>query len=145
VLLDRVRNPLLRDRAWRVGWPVDLDRLEREARSVVGTHDFSAFRSSHDERSDTVRTMTRCAILREEGTTFRIVIEGNAFLYNMVRILVGTLMDVARGHLDEGAIQRALASQKRGDAGMTAPAHGLVLEHVYVDLPPEAGEPWPPR
>jgi tRNA pseudouridine38-40 synthase len=74
-----------------------------------------------------------------------VIIEGQAFLYNMVRIVVGTLMDVARGHLEEGAIIRAIASGARKDAGITAPAHGLVLEHVDLDLPEGTGEPWPPR
>jgi tRNA pseudouridine38-40 synthase len=148
VLLDRIRDPLLRDRAWRIGWAVDRNKLEREARLVVGTHDFAAFRSSHDARNDTVRTIARCDVVPEEGNGGRvlgIVVEGKAFLYNMVRIVVGTLMDVARGHLAEGAISRALVSRSRGDAGMTAPAHGLVLEHVDVALPAGAEEPWPPR
>ena len=144
VLLDRIRDPLLRDRAWRLGWDIDLGKLAREASTVVGTHDFAAFRSSHDPRNDTVRTVTRCEIEREVGGRLvGIVIEGNAFLYNMVRIVAGTLMDVARGHLDEGTIAAALASGERGDAGITAPAHGLTLEHVFLDMPEGAGEPWP--
>jgi tRNA pseudouridine38-40 synthase len=144
VLLDRIRDPLLRDRAWRVGWSIDRGRLEREARLVVGTHDFAAFRSSHDVRRDTVRAMTRCDI-EQDGRVLSVVIEGQAFLYNMVRIVVGTLMDVARGHLEEGAVSRAIASGARKDAGITAPAHGLVLEHVDLELPEGTGEPWPPR
>jgi tRNA pseudouridine38-40 synthase len=145
ILLDRIRDPLLRDRAWRVGWAIDPLRLEREARLVVGTHDFAAFRSSHDARRDTVRTMTRCDIERERGRLLSVVIEGNAFLYNMVRIVVGTLVDVARGHLEEGAVSRAIASGARKDGGITAPAHGLVLEHVDLELPGGTGEPWPPQ
>ncbi len=144
VLLDRIRDPLLRDRAWRLGWDIDLEKLSREACAVIGTHDFAAFRSSHDARNDTVRSVTRCDVEREAGgRVVAIVIEGNAFLYNMVRIVVGTLMDVARGHLAEGTIARALASHARKDAGITAPAHGLTLEHVDVQLPEGAGEPWP--
>jgi tRNA pseudouridine38-40 synthase len=61
----------------------------------------------------------------------------------MVRILVGTMVDVARGRLSPGAVARALDARDRRAAGTTAPAHGLVLEHVDVELPPEAGEPWP--
>lgn len=150
VLLDRIRDPLLRDRAWRLGWDIDLERLAREAALVVGTHDFAAFRSAHDPRNDTVRTVTRCDVEREsrpagaaDGRVMSVVIEGNAFLYNMVRIVVGTLMDVARGHLEEGTIARAIDSKRRGDAGITAPAHGLTLEHVHIELPPGAGDPWP--
>jgi tRNA pseudouridine38-40 synthase len=144
VLLDRIRDPLLRDRAWRLGWDIDLDKLAREARAVVGTHDFAAFRSSHDPRNDTVRTVSRCDVEREAGGRLvGIVIEGNAFLYNMVRIVTGTLMDVARGHLAEGTIAKALAGKQRSLAGQTAPAHGLTLASIDLALPEGAGEPWP--
>jgi tRNA pseudouridine38-40 synthase len=146
LLLDRIRDPLLRDRAWRIGWALDLASLEKEAGDVVGTHDFAAFRSSHDARSDTVRTVTRCDVVPESGgRVLGVVVEGNAFLYNMVRIVVGTLIDVSRGHLSPGAVRRALDGKRRGDAGTTAPAQGLVLEHVDVQLPEGAGDPWPPR
>jgi tRNA pseudouridine38-40 synthase len=60
-----------------------------------------------------------------------------------VRILVGTLVDVARGHLPEGTIPEALEAKDRGAAGQTAPAHGLVLEAIDLDLPEGTGEPWP--
>jgi tRNA pseudouridine38-40 synthase len=158
VLLDRVRDPLWRDRAWRIGWPVDLARLEREATSLVGTHDFGAFRSSHDARTHTVRTIRRVAVeVAAEGEKGRgraaigsdprivaIIVEGNAFLYNMVRIAVGTLMDVARGKLEEGTVARAFDARDRKTLGTTAPAHGLTLEHVEMDLPEEVEGPWPP-
>ncbi len=145
LLLDKVRDPLLRDRAWRIGWELDLEKMRREARAIVGTHDFAAFRSAGDERDVTTRTVHDVAVVVDavDPRVASIVVEGNAFLYNMVRILVGTLVDVARGHLDEGAIARALASKDRSHAGQTAPPHGLVLEHIDVDLPSDAGEPWP--
>jgi len=150
ILRDRVRDPLWHERSWRVGWPLDLERIRREASAIVGTHDFRAFRSAHDPRLDTVRTLHRAeAVVRDarEGHDARIlelVFEGNAFLYNMVRILTGTLVDVARGQRPEGTIARALASGRRADAGMTAPAVGLTLEHVELDLPDDTGAPWPP-
>jgi tRNA pseudouridine38-40 synthase len=144
LVFDRVRDPLQRVRAWRVGEPVDLAKLESEAAAIVGTHDFGAFRAARDPREVTVRTVTRVDVLRDEGERLvRIVVEGNAFLYNMVRILVGTLVDVGRGRRPPGAVARALASRERGDAGMTAPAHGLTLETIRVELPEGAGEPWP--
>jgi tRNA pseudouridine38-40 synthase len=144
ILLDKVRDPLVRDRAWRIGYDMDMDLLERESRSIVGTHDFAAFRSAGDERDVTVRTIHGVTVTRSaDPRIWSIAIEGSAFLYNMVRILVGTLCDVARGHRAEGTIARALASKSRGDAGQTAPAHGLVLERIDLDLPPGTGEPWP--
>lgn len=147
LLLDRVRDPLLRTRAWRIGWPLDVERMQAEAGAIVGTHDFGSFRSAHDERSETVRTIVRAEIVRESPRIAAFVIEGNAFLYNMVRILAGTLVDVGRGKLEEGAIARALATPDRALgrklAGMTAPAHGLTLEEIDLDLPEGTGTPWP--
>jgi tRNA pseudouridine38-40 synthase len=143
VLVDAVRDPIWRTRAWRVS-EVDVAAVAREAEAAKGTHDFIAFRSSGDERANTVRTLSRIDI--EEGVTPRIlsvVVEGNAFLYNMVRILVGTMIDVGRGRLAPGAIARALESRDRRLAGTTAPAHGLILERVEVDLPDGEGERWP--
>jgi tRNA pseudouridine38-40 synthase len=92
-----------------------------------------------------VRTLSCIKVEREvEERVFGVVVVGNAFLYNMVRILVGTMVDVARGRLEAGAIARALATGSRTDAGITAPAHGLVLEHVDLVLPEGAGQSWPP-
>ncbi len=147
--LDRVRDPRWSERCWRVGWPLDLGRLEREAQAVVGTHDFRGFRAADDPRKDTVRTVTRAEVVSggrdgADDRVLQLVFEGNAFLYNMVRILVGTLVDVARGNRAEGAVARALASGARVDAGMTAPALGLTLEEIELELPPETGAPWPP-
>jgi tRNA pseudouridine38-40 synthase len=143
VLADPVRDPGWRERAWRVS-AVDPERMQREGTAAIGTHDFAAFRSAGDERAITVRTLTRVEV--ERGTDPRVlsvVVEGNAFLYNMVRILVGTMVDVGRGRLSPGAVVRALETRERRAAGITAPAHGLVLEHVFVDLPEGTGEAWP--
>jgi tRNA pseudouridine38-40 synthase len=141
VLVDAVRDPTLRTRAWRVDG-VDLDAVAREAQAALGTHDFIAFRSSGDERENTVRTLTRVDVAREaDARVLGVVVEGNAFLYNMVRILVGTMIDVGRGRLERGAVERALASRDRRHAGTTAPAHGLVLEQVHID--PTGEDRWP--
>lgn len=146
LLLDKVPDPLLRNRAWRVGYEMDMERLEREAQAILGTHDFAAFRSARDVREITVRTISAVRItqLAPDSRLWTITIEGSSFLYNMVRILVGTLVDVARANLPEGAIGRALEAMERGVAGQTAPAHGLTLEHIDVDLPEEEGSRWPP-
>jgi tRNA pseudouridine38-40 synthase len=143
LLLDRVRDPAFRRRAWRIGWPLDLDLAAREAEALVGTHDFATFRSAHDARVETVRTLTEVRIERESQRIAAIVVSGNAFMYNMVRILVGTLVDVARGHLPVGTLKKALDGKDRKLAGMTAPAHGLTLETIDLALPAEVGPTWP--
>lgn len=143
VLVDVVRDPRWRTRAWRL--PVlDLALMEQEGRAAVGTHDFAGFRSAGDERAVTVRTVTRVAVEPDaDPRVVGVVVEGSAFLYNMVRILVGTMADVARGRLPPGSVGRALEARDWRVAGTTAPAHGLTLEHVDLELPDGAGEPWP--
>src|SRR6185437_9415352 len=139
----------------RVGHPLNLERMAREAARLEGTHDFRAFRSARDERQNTERTLSRVAIEREgsrlgpvrgaeplelpvpptsplRSEVVGIVVEGSAFMHNMVRIIAGALVDVARGHLEEGAVTRAIASGQRDELGQTAPAHGLVLERVEL-------------
>ena len=123
---------------------LDVDAMRTEAAAALGTHDFAGFRSSGDERESTVRTLSRVEIeLGVDPRALSFVVEGNAFLYNMVRILVGTMVDVGRGRLEGGAVARAIRARDRREAGTTAPAHGLVLEHVDAELPQETGERWP--
>jgi tRNA pseudouridine38-40 synthase len=143
LLVDILRDPLWRSRAWRVK-ELDFEAMSREADAARGNHDFGAFRASGDDRVSTVRTLHAVTVEREEDPrVVAVVVEGDAFLYKMVRILVGTMADVARGRLPPGAVTRALATRDRRAAGTTAPAHGLVLEYVDVALPPGAGTPWP--
>ncbi|WP_437712754.1 tRNA pseudouridine(38-40) synthase TruA [Sorangium sp. So ce448] len=145
VLRDLVRDPFLSRRAWRVEGITDeaIERARAEALAAKGTHDFAAFRTSADERTTTVRTLygVELSLDPADPRVVRIDVEGNAFLHNMVRILVGTLMDVARGHLAPGAIARALSSLDRRDAGITAPPDGLYLERIH--LRDDGQEAWP--
>ena len=143
LLVDRVRDPFHRTRAWRIEGKLDVQKLAREAQTMLGTHDFQAFRSAKDERENTERTIFEARVEETEPRIVSIAITGTAFMHNMVRILVGTLVEVALGRSDEGAVSRALASGKRADAGMTAPAQGLTLEWVDLMLPDGASDPWP--
>jgi tRNA pseudouridine38-40 synthase len=149
LLVDRVRDPFHRTRAWRIDHALDEELLARETASIVGTHDFAAFRSSKDERESTTRTIfdatvERASTIHDAGDRIvEVAITGNAFMHNMVRILVGTLVDVALGRREPGTIAKALGSGDRSHAGMTAPPHGLTLEWVDLKLPEGAGEPWP--
>lgn len=144
VLRDLVRDPLLDRHAWRIADPLDVDRMRREAEALLGTHDFKAFRSSKDHRTDTLRTLTAVELRfgDDEGFTgprwrdarmMSITVEGTAFLHNMVRILAGTLVDVGRGRCEPGVVERAFASGDRNQLGITAPPHGLHLEEVRLD------------
>jgi tRNA pseudouridine38-40 synthase len=118
--------------------------MKAEARTVLGEHDFAAFRSTHDTRQNTVRSVFRCDVEKHADTMagcLDIVVEGNRFMYNMVRIIAGTLVDIGRGKLQPGACIRAFQSKDRRDLGMTAPAKGLMLEYVKLATSLEA--PWP--
>ena len=143
LLVDPVRDPYWRHRAWRVD-AVDFALLALEARAAVGVHDFAGLRTSADRRTNTVRTLSHVDVVREaDPRIVAIVVQGDGFLHNMVRILVGTMTDVSRGRLPSGAVTRAIETSDRAVAGTTAPAHGLVLERVELEMPGETGEGWP--
>ncbi len=144
VHLSQTNDPLLAGRAWRVGFRLRFEGMVQELRDLVGRHDFAAFRSSADARMDTVRRILRAEVRRErrDAELLEITIEGDHFLHNMVRIIVGTLVDVGRGQVAPGAFRRAIASGRRGDLGMTAPADGLYLDAAELATPVEPG--WPP-
>jgi tRNA pseudouridine38-40 synthase len=144
LLFDMVRDPLERTRSWRVGYSMDTERMKRACALLEGTHDFGAFRTARDERPTTVRTLSHVAVEPLSPHVVSVVVTGDAFMHNMVRIMVGTLVDIGRGKLDDTCITRAFETKKRDALGMTAPAHGLTLEHVELDLPAETGAPWPP-
>lgn len=113
-------------------YPLDVDRMQREAQTLVGTHDFAAFAASGSVVKDTVRTIYR-ADLSRDGDEVKLIVEGNGFLYNMVRIIAGTLVGVGTGKLEPGAFARAIETGNRLDLGVTAPAHGLTLMEVFYD------------
>lgn len=143
LLHSDVRDPFLEGRAWRITHRLNHELLIRESEDLVGEHDFRAFRASVDERKTTVRRLVRVQVRNARGDErcTEIVVRGNGFLYRMMRIITGTLVDVASGRLPPGAFQRALKSGARGDLGMTAPADGLYLEQV--ELRKSGSDPWP--
>ena len=113
-------------------YPLNVEAMDREARTLVGTHDFAAFAASGSVVKDTVRTLYSARVERREEEV-RLTIEGSGFLYNMVRIIAGTLIGVGSGKLRPGAFERAIASGNRLDLGVTAPARGLTLMEVFYD------------
>ena len=144
---DKVPDPLLRNRAWRVGFDMDMDKMVREARAIVGTHDFAAFRSARDVREVTVRNITsvevaplvvRPAPLVDHHRGQLVPLQHGAHPRRHARRR--RPRRAARRHDRERARRRPSARV----AGQTAPAHGLTLQHIDVALPEEAGAPWPP-
>ena len=123
-------NPLLHGRAWHVPRPLDYAAMKLAAKYFVGKHDFKSFAANHPyEMESTVRTLTRCDVMRC-GMQYTFVIAGDGFLYKMCRGIVGTLVQVGFGKFSPGDIKVMLAKTDRRSAGMSAPAHGLVLWKV---------------
>ena len=123
---------LTRNTHAHVIYPLDVEKMQIEAQDLVGTHDFAAFAASGSVVKDTVRTIYRAEVT-SEGSEIRLILEGSGFLYNMVRIIAGTLIGVGSGKLEPGAFRRAIASGDRLDLGITAPAHGLTLMELFYD------------
>ncbi|TWT98804.1 tRNA pseudouridine(38-40) synthase TruA [Neorhodopirellula pilleata] len=126
-------------RTWhRVVKPHDTGQLQRAAERLIGTHDFAAFQAAGAPRTSTVRTISwsRWRLADQHSAEKWIYeVEGNGFLYNMVRNLVGTMLEVARGRRPVEWIDEVIASRDRKQAGPTAPPHGLFL--CRVDYPDE--------
>lgn len=148
----RQRDPLIRKQVWYLGPKgmrrdvdrradlvedyLDIEAMRAAAARLVGTHDFRAFRQSGDRREIVVREMLEVEVLPAwQGRPHLLALEvvGNSFMKNMVRIMVGTLVDVGRGRLSPNDIPGMLREGSgRSDAGQTAPAHGLTLVEIEL-------------
>ena len=122
----RHANAVGRQYSAHVPLPLDEVRMHEEAQALLGTHDFVAFAASGSVVKSTVRTIYRAKVARS-GDTVTLTVLGNGFLYNMVRIIAGTLMEVGTGKRERGAMARAIATGDRLSLGQTAPAQGLTL------------------
>lgn len=125
-------SALWRKRAWHVPRTIDDALFLRTAAPLLGWHDFASFCGVPPEIGGTVREL-RTIELARAGELLRVTVRAEAFLHRMVRLLVGTLVDVSTGYRDPGFAQRALEAHRRGTAGTTAPAHGLYLAGVRYD------------
>jgi len=143
ILQSQTRDPFLEQRAWRIGERLNHAAMAAEAATLQGHHDFAAFRNIGDRRLDTRRNLTRISMERDPSDSRIIwwVVEGERFLMHMVRIIVGTLVDVGRGRISPGVCARALTSCRRRDLGMTAPPAGLYLHRVV--LAERGADRWP--
>ena len=134
VELSRFRTPHNRKRAHWTPHAPDVPAMRRAARYLIGEHDFSALASAGSPRKSNVRRVTALHVLRRRpGLIF--VVQGNGFLYNMVRAIAGTLLEVGRGKLEADAMGEILASRDRAQAGPTAPPEGLYLWRVLYGEP----------
>ena len=125
-------SALYRNQSAHVIYPLDIDLMRKEAEALTGKHDFAAFAASGSEAKDTVREIKGLS-LEENSPFIEMRIYGTGFLYNMVRIIAGTLIGVGSGKLEPGCIKRAILTQNRLCLGVTAPPQGLTL--MRVDYP----------
>lgn len=126
------KNPFIKDTVLQYPYKLDEKMLDRQAAYFIGTHDFSAFCSSGTDVENKVRTIYSCNVKRD-GELVTVTVSGDGFLYNMVRIIVGTLLDIQSGKIPEDSVPEIIASRDRNRSGVTAKADGLHLNKVYYD------------
>ena len=129
VLLSQHRDPFSEKYAWRISYKLDIPLMRKEAKALIGKHDFKSFQASDKRERSSVRKIASLSIKKRKNELI-FDIEGDGFLYNMVRNIVGTLVDIGRGYLPEGSMKKILKSCDRKKAGPTAPAKGLTLIEV---------------
>ncbi len=126
---NEIRNPFYLTTHLHYKYNLDNEKLDKVSKAFIGTHDFSSFCAAGGSVEDKVRTVTNFSVERY-GDEVIMRVSADGFLYNMVRIMVGTLLDVSSGKIDGDSIHQIIESKKRENAGVTAPAHGLYLNRV---------------
>ena len=129
ILNREMPDPVCRRSTVHVSYPLNLGDMRTAAGYLKGEHDFKSFCSPHTEVKETVRTVHSLEI-EKEGDIITVRISGNGFLYNMVRIIVGTLINVGRGACPPEKVKEILVARDRRKAAATAPAKGLVLKYI---------------
>lgn len=126
------KNPFATDLMFHYRRKLNLDTMKKASGYFVGTHDFSSFCADCTNVSTTIRTIYSLDI-ENYGDTVIILVKGDGFLYNMIRIIVGTLLDISEGRISPDDIQEILSAHNRLRAGRTAMAHGLYLNRVFYN------------
>lgn len=131
---DRRRPLFDRRYVWHVPQPLDVEAMHGAGQALVGKHDFASFQSAGSERESTIRTIFALEVGQGgESPHITVEVEGDGFLYNMVRVIVGTLVEVGVGRQQESWLAEVLAAVDRRIAGRTAPPQGLVLLSVEYE------------
>ncbi len=130
ILNRSVRDPFLDNLAFHYPYEMHIDMMNEAASHIVGTHDFSAFCGALGAKENSVRTVSYCNVVRD-GDIVTLTVRGDGFLYNMVRIIAGTLIYVSEGRISAYEITDIIESRDRGRAGITAKPWGLYLNRVF--------------
>ncbi len=126
---SQVKNVFDRKYVHRVNEKLDLDKMRQCVQPLVGTHDFQSFTTLKSKTKSTVRTINYINI-EEKGNIIEVEVNGNGFLWNMVRIIIGTLIEAGTGKLDISDIENIMAAKKRAEAGPMVPPKALFLKEV---------------
>ncbi|AIS53158.1 tRNA pseudouridine synthase A [Thermoanaerobacter kivui] len=129
ILNRKFPMPTIRNYSWHISYPLNIGEMEKAIKYLIGTHDFSAFKTSGGSKTNPVRTI-HDLVLKKEGDFINIEIEADGFLYNMVRIITGTLAYVGLGKIKAEEVIQILESRDRKKAGITAPPQGLYLMKI---------------
>lgn len=131
----RIRDPFANKYSWHLPYNLDVAAMKNATKYFEGTHDFAGFMATGGDQKTTVRTITECSLWQNPGNPkdIRITVAADAFLYNMVRIITGTLVDVGLSKIKADDIPAIIDSTDRTQGGMTAPPQGLFLEEIYYD------------
>lgn len=138
ILNKEFPDPVRRRDTYFVSFSLDIERMRRAAEYLKGEHDFKSFCSAQTAVETTVRTIYDLDI-KKEGEIITIRVRGNGFLYNMVRIIAGTLAGVGRGYFEPEDMERMLEAKDRTQAGVTAPPQGLILVGIEYEKPDNSG------
>ncbi len=130
---DRIINPFFKETTYFIPYNLDYDKMNRAKESFLGEHDFKGFMSTGSSVENTVRTVYNINMSKNDKI-IKFDITGTGFLYNMVRIIAGTLIDIGRGRIEEKDLKEIINSRDRKKAGHTGKAEGLFLKKVYYDF-----------
>lgn len=129
IFLSEIPDPFRQRYSWRFSKELDTSLMAQEIKSLEGKHDFSAFRASGSSVKSSVREVYRSQVLKRSDMV-DVIMEANGFLYNMMRNVTGTLVEIGRGYFSPGSMQEILLGKDRKKAGPTAPPSGLFLLKV---------------
>ena len=130
IYTGKIKDVFRRNYTWHYPYPLDLEQMVKASSYFLGEHDFTSFSSVKTDIEDKIRTIYESTISIESNEII-FQVAGNGFLYNMVRILMGTLIDVGKGKIKAEDIENIIKDKDRGLAGNTAPANGLILWDVF--------------
>ena len=128
---NKIRNPFLNRYAYHYWYPIDIELLNEACKPFIGKHDFTSFCTLDNRRAEDMERTIKKFKVEKDGDLISIIVEADGFLYNMVRIMVGTLLHVAQGKINCRELESIILAKNRKLAGPTAVPYGLYLNKVF--------------